>query len=91
MYHQDLQNYLKQFLDIQVNILLNYLQETKFCLLFSLEHIDNVIHSRKIVQHETNLNLSDDENEEIDDENPSKIQHSDSDTENDDDELNRTV
>jgi hypothetical protein len=60
-------------------------------LLFSLEHIDNVIHSREIVHHETNLNLSDDENEEIDDENPSKIQHSDSDTENDDDELNRTV
>jgi hypothetical protein len=47
--------------------------------------------SREMVHHETNLNLSDDENEEIDHENQSKIQHSDSDTENDDDELNRTV
>lgn len=47
--------------------------------------------SREMVHHETNINLSDDdENEEIDHENQSKIQHSDSDTENDD-ELNRTV
>jgi hypothetical protein len=43
-----------------------------------------------MVHHETNINLSDDENEEIDVENPSKIQHSDSDMENDD-EINRTV
>jgi len=43
-----------------------------------------------MVHHETNINLSDDENEEIDHENQIKIQHSDSDTENDD-ELNGTV
>ena len=60
--------------------------------MFSLEHIDHVFHSQEMLHHETNINLSDDENEEIDDENLSKIQHSDSDTENDnDDEFNRTV
>jgi hypothetical protein len=41
-------------------------------------------------KHETNLNLSDDdENDVIDDENQNEIQHSNSDTENED-ELNRT-
>lgn len=53
-----------------------------------LEHVNNII--EEMVHHETNLNLSDDENDNIDDENQNKIQHSDSEMENDD-ETNRTV